>query len=198
MRRRSDFGRPARQPTKPSGWLTAGEESPPADEGGRRRLDPRVTVLVAVLVVSVAALGLLFSREPARDGLGGYAEASLYYPGSVLLRTGHHASTSEAVAQTWKQLGSDASLLDIQAYYEHELAGRGWVPGGGSSGILGTSERGICVWHNDKVVIRLSFWKPQKWRARYPADPSYRTVYELALIERTSPTDPTACAKPLD
>jgi hypothetical protein len=121
-------------------------------------------------------------------------EASLDYPGSVRLRDGGHEDIpGGSSAETWRQNGTAASVDEVVAFYRQELTVRGWLEGGGP-GVIGTlHEAQVCVWHTPEVVLRLSFWRPEKFVERYPGDPTHRTVYEVSLQFVQDADNPAAC-----
>jgi hypothetical protein len=127
----------------------------------RRLLKPtRVALVVVSILVVVAAVDITVARFSVTDTdrLAERPEASLFYPGSVVLEgNGGHNGTAFAHAEIFRILGSQGSMEEILEFYNSELASRGWETGGGSSGIRSTGETKVCAWHTDQLVLRLGF-----------------------------------------
>ena len=159
------------------------------------QISPAAAVGVAAVAVMLVVVFVLVLGDPQRQpSFSDIPEASRFYPGSVILRSGGHAATSESEAERWTQLGSYASVAEIQAFYERQMAQAPWVSGGGSSGVPGTNERQVCAWHNGTVILRLGFWRLSRWQRQYPNDQIFPTVYDVRVIDRTSDfLMPTPC-----
>lgn len=80
-------------------------------------------------------------------------------------------------------LGTNASEDEVLAFYRTELAAHGLSPGGASAATGIRREGQVCAWHTPDFVFRLSFWKLDEWRSRYPDEPPYSTVYEVRLLD---------------
>lgn len=152
---------------------------------------------VVIVAGIVAILIVLATRAPTSDvaSLRERPQASVYFPGSVLLREGGREGTAPYGSAIWKQLGTDASFAEVLDWYDRELAARGLQPGGGSSGIPAWEEFQVCAWHSDDIVFRLGFLKMDKWSERYPGSQPYPTVYELRLIEVDEDLETSKCAR---
>ena len=141
---------------------------------------------VFAAVILLAAFGCN-AESGGYDELRARPEAGLIFPGSDQLRDGgfdaEMTPDGPQAAQWWAIFGTHASSAEILAFYEAELASRGWEPGGGSSGISGTNEESASAWHTNDFVFRLGFWKPERWTE--DDESPYATVYEIRLIERT-------------
>jgi hypothetical protein len=150
---------------------------------------------MVLVVVAIAVLAIALPRLTATDQerLRQQPEASLFFPGSILLREGGHGATTGSVAETWRQLATERTMDDVLAFYRRELAALGWKTGGGSSAGLVTNESQACVWHTDDVVLRVSFLKMDEFRKQYPSDPEHATVYELRLIDQANAINYVAC-----
>ena len=121
-------------------------------------------------------------------------EASLAYPGSTQLgelaldqQTG--SITGPQSAEFGRQFGTDASEADVEAFYEAELARRGWIAPESPQGIVyripGSTESRVRAWEKGDAFFRLSFRARDKQGrldaatlARYP------TVFEARLKSR--------------
>lgn len=157
--------------------------------------------LLVALILTVFGLLCAFGirawseRNPTpQDRLWASEEASLYAPGSTLLRSGGRGPTFESSALVHLQLATEASADYVLAFYVQELAARGWLTGGGSSVIGVDFESQVCAWHDGSRILRLSFWRQDRWQEAYPDDP-HVTVYEIALIGRTRSRTEPACWK---
>jgi hypothetical protein len=118
----------------------------------------------------------------------------------VLVRSGGYDGgagidgTIEATAT--RQFGSTASLETILEFYRVQMRNAGWATGGGSTIVGSGVELQICAWHKDGVVLRLAFWKPDKWAQFHQKDLLYPTVFEVDLIETSPQYNGVACASP--
>lgn len=84
-----------------------------------------------------------------------------------------------ALARRW--VSGDASGEEIERFFAEELASRGWLDGGGSSGIRSTGEFGAQAWRKDHVVFRPAF--PDLEQRADPEPLSrYQTIYDARLI----------------
>ena len=158
--------------------------------------------LAILLVVLVAACGTTDERPLA--SLRAMDEASLAYPGSTQLgelaldqQTG--SITGSQSAQFGRQFGTNASEADVEAFYEAELARRGWARAQTFEGrgftIPGSIESRVRAWERGDRVFRLSFRRRDEQGrldaatlARYPT--VYESVLFLIIPDRSAPTQP--------
>lgn len=147
-------------------------------------------VVTLTVGVAVASAPPRVPPEPPLPPFSAIPEAALFYPGSVVLRSGGHGATSESNAERWTELGTDASLAEVQAFYEQAMTDPAWLVGGGSSRIPGTNERQVCAWHNDRVILRVGFWRVSRWQREHPTRPTYATIYSVDVIDRTTERTP--------
>jgi hypothetical protein len=118
------------------------------------RLRPRLlrlTALAALFPIAIAVLVVAWPRliVSDQDRLSQRPEASLYYPGSVLISRGGSGATVAGAPAIRRQLGTDSSLDEVLTFYRRELAATGWETGGGSSAATGTDESQACAWHTE-------------------------------------------------
>ena len=107
--------------------------------------------------------------------------------------------TGPQAAEFGRQFGTDASEADVEAFYEADLARRGWISpssdAGITVGIQSSGETSARAWEKGDRVFRLSFRRRDEFGrldaatlARYP------TVYEIRLFlmipDRSAPTRP--------
>ncbi len=168
----------------------------PTPSNGTRLL--RLAVLATFAAIGAIVLVVVAQpRQPSdNDRLRQQQEASLYFPGSVLLREGGSGASMGAAAEIWRQLRTDASEETVLAFYRAELFARGWATGGGSTVALGTHESQVCSWHTGTYTMRVSFWKMDDFVKQYPADTGLTTVYEVRLMDESSPINHVACGHP--
>jgi hypothetical protein len=136
------------------------------------------------IVLSACSVG-----GPTRDSLSKENEAGLKTEGSVeLLSNGGHDSeqTPEGrlAAIAWREYGVNSSWDAVVAYFEVEMRGRGWEPGGGSSGSWSTQERAVVAWHKGDRILRLSYRR----NAIKPGQRSFSTIYRVTLIGQGVPS----------
>lgn len=156
-----------------------------------------VVLSLGLLVAAAVQIRGVVDRVTV-SSLDARPESFVIFPGSVLLRRGGHEANSESPAGNWQQFGSQASPGAIAAFYEAESSTRGFLPGGGSSSIPMTVELAVCAWHNEELVIRVSFWELDEFHERYPSDPSFPTIYDLRLIDVVLYSDPPVCNRELE
>ena len=161
------------------------------------QISPAAAVGVAAVAVMLVVVFVLVLGDPQRQpSFSDIPEASRFYPGSVILRSGGHAATSEIRGGAIRaRLGSYASVAEIPGLLRAtDSPDPIWVSGGGSSGVPGTNERQVCAWHNGTVILRLGFWRLSRWQRQYPNDQIFPTVYDVRVIDRTSDfLMPTPC-----
>jgi len=150
----------------------------------RTRWRLRLACLAAVsIVLSACALG-----GPTRDSLNEENEAGLRTDGSVELISngGHDAEQTpegRLAAIAWREYGVNSSWDAVVAYFEVEMRGRGWEPGGGSSG-RSTQEHAVVAWHKGDRILRLSYRR----NAIKPGQGSFSTFYRVTLIGQGVPS----------
>lgn len=149
----------------------------------------------AVVVLVVATVGFIWSRGGLSDtaALHRSPEATLTFPGSLLLREGELHASSETSPTIKRQLATEAPMEDVVRYYAAALIAEGWKEGASDSAYVAYSERQVCGWNRDGVRFRLSFLKPTDYHERYPLDPPHATVYEVRLIQTPTESDGRAC-----
>lgn len=81
----------------------------------------------------------------------------------------------------WLIMGTDASMAEVQAFYESELTDRSWTPSGG---VPSTSEIDAIAWIRDRYTFRLGFKETDEWYERLEGSDEFATLFEIALIER--------------
>jgi hypothetical protein len=117
--------------------------------------------------------------------LAAEAEASLKMPGSTELGHGgyeaHRTPEGPLASATWRDYGTSASWDDVVSYFDAELRGRGWAPGGGSSGVVYSldEEFGVTAWNEGDRILRLG-------HRRFVGNVStgFTTFYEVTLLGR--------------
>jgi hypothetical protein len=88
-------------------------------------------------------------------------------------------------AEAWRVLGAAASSQDIQAFYERELAARGWViDTHTTSGLRVLEELKTTAWSKDGVIFRFGIRDPDYWGADPDLFARYQCIYDAALIGR--------------
>lgn len=149
-------------------------------EGRRSRHRPEIGV-VAVLVLLVGC----GTPEERLDELRALPEADLAYPGSEEVNGGGREAemtvSGPVSAATWMWFGVNATAEEIEDFYAEELSSRGWVDGGGSSGIRTTTELSAHAWHKGDVVFRLAFPDPKEHLDQELFE-QHQTVYDARLI----------------
>ena len=161
----------------------------PAARNKLHRLSRAIRILAAALLV--ASTAGCFSR--ADDGsslaaLRAMPEDRLFYPGSVQLgdhsRRRRHTFEGRFGAASGHRLGSQDGATKIEAWYDQELAKRGWVPANVSSGFAATTESTARAWQKGAVIFRFSVLLKD-----HPLSPprdvvaKYETIFEIRLIE---------------
>jgi hypothetical protein len=90
-----------------------------------------------------------------------------------------HATPEGPLASvTWRRYGTESTWEDVVAYFDTELRGRGWLRGGGSSGIvMSHDELDLTAWSKGDRILRLSH------RRFVPnVTVGFPTYYEVTLI----------------
>jgi hypothetical protein len=133
------------------------------------------------LVAAAASMAvLLVACGPTPSSLASEAEASLHLPGSTEVATGGYDAEKSVYgslsAVAWRQYGADVPWEDVLAYFDAELARRGWEPGGGSSGLTSTDEYVVEAWHKSDRILRLGYMR------NGPPGANFGTFYDVALI----------------
>jgi hypothetical protein len=107
-------------------------------------------------------------------------------PGSTRIREGVRMKLRTPRTVTIPRLcgvgtPADEARDDVLAYFDRELASRGWLSGGGSSGIRTTDEVDARACHKDDRVIRVGVFR-LPLPARDIETDARLTYYEVALI----------------
>jgi hypothetical protein len=115
-------------------------------------------------------------------------EDRLFYPGSERLGdlAQDRGSTIEGLvrANTVHRLGSDDPESAILAWYEGEMAARGWDRASGVANIPGSTETTVVAWQRDGTVFRLStLRKDHPLAPTFPEGTTPETIYEIGLME---------------
>ncbi len=168
----------------------------PAPQLRRRRF--------AILFVALLAAACGSTDERPLASLRAMEETSLAYPGSTQLgrfaldqQTG--SITGPQTAMFGYQFGTDASKADVEAFYEAELARRGWTIARSYAaitvGIPGSTESSARAWERGDRVLRLSFRRrDEQGRLDAATLARFATVYESVLFliipDRSAPTQP--------
>ena len=162
----------------------------------------RVPRPAVVVIVAATLLWTACSEAPPSglDELRAMPESALAPPSSESLAKGG-GNASQGIdgpipAEAWNILGTNLSIPKIEDFYAGELASRGWVAGGGESGITGTHEIEARAWHRDGLVFRLGFWKLEEWRQGHKVGLDYPTIFEVRLIARGSTKPATSESSP--
>lgn len=111
-------------------------------------------------------------------------EAALIYPGSELLSDGGYDAewTVEGPmpAAVWMIYGSDAPIDDIVAYYDAELAERGFDPAPAGRS---TNEIASWSWRRDDLAFSLGHKDPDDWAERLERASEFATLYEVRIVK---------------
>ena len=147
--------------------------------------------LALALVVALLVGGCGSTDASPLASLRAMEEASLAYPGSTQLgelaldqQTG--SITGPQSAMLGYQLGTDASEADVEAFYEAELARRGWTIARSDAaitvGIPGSTESSARAWEKGETFFRLSFRRrDDQGRLDSATLARYPTIYEIRL-----------------
>lgn len=177
----------------PEGWMRdapgEGLSLPSLSRSAVARLAfAAVLVVIAVGFVSTAVTRITHAD---RDRLNQRSEASLYYPGSVLLESGGNESGVSHSAQIQRTLGTQASIDDVVAFYDGELIAKGWDTGG-SSMTPGRDESKVCSWHTTDFTLLLTFRNLDEY-PHPPSDHEFATVYDFTIFDHGSLDGYRAC-----
>jgi hypothetical protein len=155
--------------------------------------------LVRVLLLVAGALAIvMLTRIPQvrsivdPQGFARIPEATLYYPGSVVLAERHAPASGPSPAAYLVALSSDAPMEDIIAFYRAEFRDRpGWANDGSESSMWSTLEAAACTWHNESVTVRIGFPDKERWLKRQEltgASPNWpsTTLYHFYVLDKTS------------
>jgi hypothetical protein len=156
-----------------------------------RGLTIRRRVLALLLAVAIAAAALTAACSSSQDELEelrGLPEAELFYAGSEVLATsgrdGRRTIEGPQPAKYIVQLGSDARVEEIDAFYAQALPERGWTELVASVfAARGSTETDTDAWRKDGIIFRLSFRRLTGLQA--PAADlleRYETIYEIRLF----------------
>ena len=144
-------------------------------------------VLAVVVLIALHTACDVATSSGTYEYLTTQPEADLVYPESDLLSDGGYDAEmtidGPQPAALWKIFGSDASIDDILAHYQAELADRGWesMPSSRS-----TSEIEAWRWSRGDLGFRLGQKDPDTWHERLPGSDRFATIYEVRLVERRS------------
>ena len=131
---------------------------------------------------------LMGCEASGRERLERLPEADLYYPGSETLADGGNDRTQGISGFTqagrWVILGTDETLEEVHAFYQTELAERGWEEGPRSRS---TSEIAGYTWDHGGTQLRLSFKDTEQWYQRLEGSDQFATLYEVRLVEMVEP-----------
>ena len=113
-------------------------------------------------------------------------EDRLFYPGSTLIaeraRPGERNIDGRLSATSGHRLGTQDAAADVEAWYDRELAARGWLPSQSTSGIRSTAESTARAWERDGIVLRFAV-RSRNSRSLPPEQlTGFATVYEVTLI----------------
>lgn len=138
--------------------------------------------LGALVLVGLFLAAILGCEASGQHRLAQLPEAQLYYPGSETLGDGGRDGGWTIIGTTnpsWRViLGTDASVEEVLAFYETELADRNWERGSQSRT---TSEIVAHSWSRDGTRVRIGF-KDTEDRHTEVSD-RFATLYEVLLIE---------------
>ena len=119
-----------------------------------------------------------------RDRMARQPEAELVYPDSAELAEGGHDRVDDFLGTTramwWLLLRTDASIEEVHAFYDAELADRGWETG---SRVRSTDEIETYSWTRDGIRFRLGFKELDELDSQSEEGKAFSTVYEISLIE---------------
>lgn len=143
---------------------------------------PFLTIGVGVWVLRSATDGAITRRSDLQK----IPEEHLYYPGSAVIGSIGNDYMSgiwgSNPATSGHRLGVDASQAEVLAFYDRELAARGWQQS--TNVIYGTAELEVRGWVKGGVLVRLAILR--KNDPRYPAAVNaYQTPYEIVLIAKS-------------
>ena len=112
-------------------------------------------------------------------------EANLALPGSTPLADGGYDAEftveGRRPAATWAIYGTSADVAEVTAYFEKELADRGWEP---APGIPSTSQLDALLWRRDDLAFQLAILDVEEWHQRIDGSDEYPTMYEVRVSER--------------
>ena len=138
----------------------------------------------AVLLVAMTACA------PSMASLQSETDGQLSAPGSTQVQDGGHGAENSIEgpipAIVWRRYAIDAKPDAVLSFFDDELASRGWLAGGGSSGIRSTDETTARSWHKDDRILRVGIFRvpPPITGVETNANLTY---YEVALIAEKLP-----------
>ncbi len=149
----------------------------------------RVARFVPVAVVIAVALAACGGPSGSRlAALQSMPENTLAYPGASILRTVSVEATQTiegpVPAISGHTFGAEASEADVVAFYQRQLAERGWLPTSFDAQ-RSTIETAAYTWQKDAAVLRLAILE----RGADPRLPSaseqaeFRTIYRIDLMD---------------
>lgn len=159
----------------------------------------RSVLAFATLVVVPTACDVATPSRGTYEHLANQSEADLVYPDSELLSDGGYDAEltidGPQPAGVWKIYGSNAAIEDIRAYYEAQLAERGWrqVPGSRS-----TTELDAWSWIRGDLGFRLGIKDPDDWHERLAGSDRFGTLYEVRLADGQSGRFEQSSSEPRD
>lgn len=135
---------------------------------------------MALIAVAAVYVVIQDARPTDMEVLKSHPVNSLFYPGSVVLRQGdHEPAFMQPTAYTWRQLGADATVDEVIAFYSADMKERGWAAGGG--GHVLSEDDTACGWHTADLILSMVFPDVDRHRKTYPADAGFATIYEVTL-----------------
>jgi hypothetical protein len=142
---------------------------------------------LAVAISVVVCAAACSSSQDELDEFRALPESELFYPGSEVITT-----SSRESERTFKggiracydvQLGSDASVEEIEVFYGEELSVRGWSRLLTTAAFRSTGEIDAEAWGKEGVVFRLSFRRRTGALAPSPELlDRYESIYEIRLF----------------
>jgi hypothetical protein len=119
-------------------------------------------------------------------------EATLSLPESVEVGRGGFKADSARHTTFWVRRATPATPDDVRAFFERELAARGWLAGGGSAVIGSQFEAIVCAWHRGNDTLRVAVFN-DSYRDSQLGGSSAVTEYELALIAVNTDIEARGC-----
>jgi hypothetical protein len=174
--------------------------APAARQAGRsrQRVGRRAVAFVAVAAIVVAAVVTLNLPERVDPDIAfaDVAWTELIPPNATVMesRGGMPPEGRNLVGgRVW--VGTNASDDEIKDFYKSLLDDRpGWAPDRSLVDMKWTGESDACVWHNDRLTMRLGLRDMGGWRELNAPDRAWPTVYTIEVVDQTTPEiASTAC-----